>query len=246
MIRRFKVGYARRAAQAHAGARAAVADRPRRRARSPASTGARRRRRARQRAGRSSTASQALAIRTDTGIDLLCDGRGHRGAGRRAARARRRARRRGGRRVPAHRERAAALRRRPRRERDPAGGRAQRARGELHQGLLRRPGDGRAPLLQGQAQPPPARAAPVGRRPRRGAELRLGEREVGRLGERRRSRPGSARSGSLSCAARRSRARCCVSPADADRAPRSSSCPSLRRPEAGPGRRAPHPLGTPN
>ena len=45
---------------------------------------------------------------------------------------------------------------------DPAGGRAERARGELHQGLLRRPGDGRAPVLQGQAQPPPARPAPVG------------------------------------------------------------------------------------
>ena len=38
----------------------------------------------------------------------------------------------------ARRARAPALRRRPRRQRDPAGGRPQRARGLLHQGLLRR------------------------------------------------------------------------------------------------------------
>ncbi len=48
-----------------------------------------------------------------------------------------------------------------RRQHDPPGGGAERARGELHEGLLRRPGDGRASVLQGQAQPPSARAAPV-------------------------------------------------------------------------------------
>ena len=42
---------------------------------------------------------------------------------------------------------------------DPAGGRHQRARRQLHEGLLHRPGDGRPPPLQGQAEPPPARAA---------------------------------------------------------------------------------------
>ena len=63
----------------------------------------------------------------------------------------------------------------------PAGGRHQRARGQLHQGLLRRPGDRRAAALQGPTQSPPARAAAAragrarhrhparrqGRRPRR-------------------------------------------------------------------------------
>ena len=48
---------------------------------------------------------------------------------------------------------------------DPAGGGHQRARGQLHQGLLHRPGDGRAAALQGQAEPPPARPAPRRRRP---------------------------------------------------------------------------------
>ena len=48
---------------------------------------------------------------------------------------------------------------------DPPGGGDQRARGQLHQGLLHRPGDGRPAALQGQAEPPPARAAPRRRRP---------------------------------------------------------------------------------
>ena len=38
-------------------------------------------------------------------------------------------------------------------------------RGQLHQGLLHRPGDGRPPPLQGQAEPPPARAAAERARP---------------------------------------------------------------------------------
>ena len=70
--------------------------------------------------------------------------------------------RRGGRRLRADRARPPALRRRPRRHRDPPGGGPQRARGLVHEGLLRRPGDGRAAVLPRQAQPPPARAAAVG------------------------------------------------------------------------------------
>ena len=66
--------------------------------------------------------------------------------------------------------------------RDPAGGRAQRARGVVREGLLRRPGDRRAAVLPRQAEPPPAR--PAAQRPGRApaTPLRLGEREVGRLG----------------------------------------------------------------
>ncbi len=88
---------------------------------------------------------------------------------------------------------------------DPPGGGAQRARGELHQGLLRRPGDGRASLLQGQAQPPSARPAPVrAGRARRGAASR---RAAGRAAWAASSTlPGSARSRSRSCAARPRRA----------------------------------------
>ena len=165
MIRRFKVGYDARAAQAHARARPAVADRARTRRRSPASSicrgdeHAQRRRRVRRhrRAGRAH----------DVGVDLICDA-----ADTEALGAALRARgatpvSRAGRRVPARRARAPPLRDRPRRHRDPPGGGPERARGELHQGLLRRPGDGRAPLLQGQAQPAPARAARCPRRPRR-------------------------------------------------------------------------------
>ena len=55
---------------------------------------------------------------------------------------------------------------RARRRRHPAGGRPQRARRVVHQGLLRRAGDGRAAVLPRQAEPPPARAAAVRRRPR--------------------------------------------------------------------------------
>ena len=50
--------------------------------------------------------------------------------------------------------------------RSPGGG-DRWARRQLHQGLLHRPGDGRPPALQGQAQPPPARAST------RGAGLRV-------------------------------------------------------------------------
>ena len=57
---------------------------------------------------------------------------------------------------------------------DPPGGRPQRARGQLHEGLLRRPGDRRAAALEGQAQPPPARPAPVRARSRPATALRRG------------------------------------------------------------------------
>ena len=72
-----------------------------------------------------------------------------------------RARLRGDGRVPADRVRAPPPRVRHGRGDDPPGGRPERARGGLREGLLRRPGDRGPPLLQGQAQPPPARAAAV-------------------------------------------------------------------------------------
>ena len=50
---------------------------------------------------------------------------------------------------------------------DPAGSGDQRARRQLHQGVLHRPGDGRPPALQGQAEPPPAGSAPLRARARR-------------------------------------------------------------------------------
>ena len=99
-------------------------------------------------------------IRTDVGVDVLCRERGHGGADAGAERGRRHADRRGDRRDHPHRARAPALRRRDRRDDDAPGGRHPRARGLLHEGLLRRPGDGRAALLEGQAEPPSARPAP--------------------------------------------------------------------------------------
>ena len=88
---------------------------------------------------------------------------------------------RGGRRLPAHRARPPPLRNRSRRHRDPPGGGPQRPRGLVHQGLLRRPGDGRAPLLPRQAQPPAARPAALrGRVDRRRGDVRRPG--VGRLG----------------------------------------------------------------
>ena len=119
--------------------------------------------RARARGAASSAASPRVASRTDLGVDLLCAAADTDAAARGAARRRRRGR--------AARQRPRSLRVETGRPRygvdlddsvDPAGGRPQRARGELHEGLLRRPGDGRAPALQGQAEPPPARAAAVG------------------------------------------------------------------------------------
>ena len=69
--------------------------------------------------------------------------------------------------------------------RDPAGGRPQRARRLVHQGLLRRPGDGRAAVLPRQAEPPPARAA--AQRARRAGHRAAARREGGRPRRQRRS-----------------------------------------------------------
>ena len=168
----------RRAAQAHGGARAAVARRPRR------ARGGRRRGRpaaehARAPAGRLAGHPVRL-VATDVGVDVLCDADAHRGRARRAARRRRvRVTEAAAEVVRVERGRP-ALRRRPRRGDDPPGGRPQRPRGELHQGLLRRPGDRRAAVLPRQAQPPPARPEALGGAAGR-RRLRLGEREVGTL-----------------------------------------------------------------
>ena len=140
----------------------------------------------------------------------------------------RRAGQRGGGRDRAGRERAPALRARDDDRDDPPGGRDQRARGQLHQGLLHRPGDRRPAALQGQAEPPPARPAARRRRPRAGDPIRLGERELGTVGHRGRlprPRPDRARDRAPRGRAgghgrgRRRRPR-----------PRSSSCRSERRP----------------
>ena len=190
----------RRAAQAHARARAARR-RSARRARAlagaddaaggrarPPRRAARRRRRAPRRHRRAASTSCATP-RTPSAVRERAAG------GRRRARSTRtRPRSRASSRAP-------ALRRRPRRHRHPPGGRAQRARRELHEGLLRRPGDRRAPALPGQAEPPPARAAARARRVPAGTPLRLGEREVGRLTSVVVS-PRSGRSAWRSCAAR--------------------------------------------
>ena len=82
-----------------------------------------------------------------------------------------------------------------RRRDDPPGGRAQRARRELHEGLLRRPGDGRAPLLPRQAQPPSARPAALraGRGGRRAAARRARRRHARELA--RLARAGADRAG---------------------------------------------------
>ena len=137
----------------------------------------------------------ARAIRTDVGIDLLCDAADTGRAERRARGRGRRAGLRGRGRDAADRARAPALRSRPRRHRDPAGGRAERARGVVHEGLLRRAGDSRAAPLPRQAEPPAARAAPLGARERRRrAHLR---RTSGRPGRERRpvARPRPDRAG---------------------------------------------------
>ena len=137
------------------------------------------------------------------------------------------ARERGGRRDRAGRARAAPLRGGSRRHRHPPGGGLERARRELHQGLLRRAGDGRAPVLQGQAQPPPARPAPV-RAARPAARSCASASAPWVASQARSSHPSSARSRSRWCAGRPSRARPSASAPTAP-APRSPSCPS--RPE---------------
>ena len=147
-----------------------------------AEVAARRPRRARELAPRrsSSAASTPRAVATDLGVDLIVAADDRRA---RARRARRRA-------APSRStEEAAEIVRvesgRPRFGREmttatiPQEAGHQRARGQLHQGLLHRPGDRRPAPLQGQAEPPPARPA-ARRRPRAaGDRVRLGERELG-------------------------------------------------------------------
>ena len=107
----------------------------------------------------------ARAIRTDLGVDLLCDSADSSALLTALAEAGAVPVSEARGRVPAGRARPPALRRRSRRERHPPGGRAQRASRVLHQGLLCRPGDRRAALLPGQAKPAAAGVAAVsGRR----------------------------------------------------------------------------------
>ena len=94
-----------------------------------------------------SAGSPTRAIRTDVGVDLLCDCGGHRVAAGGA-----RGVGRGGRVRAASRRCGSSAGARATaidldETRNPAGGRAQRARGLVHEGLLRRAGDGCAPLL---------------------------------------------------------------------------------------------------
>ena len=102
-----------------------------------------------------------VLVATDVGVDVFCAAEAPSAVARRARGRGAVPVDRGRRRDRARRARPAALRRRPRRRRDPAGGRPQRARGLVHEGLLRRAGDGRAAVLPRQAEPPPARAAAV-------------------------------------------------------------------------------------
>ncbi len=179
MIRRFKLGRAVELHKRTRGVRPAVADRPARAARR------RRRGAARDRARpphRPDRRRRRAPDRHRPGRRRAVRGRRHRAGRRRADRRGRRARGRRRRRGPARRDGPPALRRRARRHRDPAGGRAQRARRLVREGLLRRPGDRRAALLPRQAQPPPARAAPerAGRAGRRARARRA--RRSARLG----------------------------------------------------------------
>ena len=203
MIRRYKVGFRHRAAQAHRRARPAVADRAR--------FGGRWREAGDLASAEHSSAPvqidsvRALAVRTDLGVDLFCEASDRERLWEALRGARRHADRAPGGRVPAHRKRAPALRARPRRHRDPPGGGPQRARRQLHQGLLRGTGDGRPAPLQGPPQPPPARAAPVGAgAPRQRAAPRRAR--GGSPGEQRPLTARSARSRWRSSAARPSRA----------------------------------------
>ena len=169
----------RRAAQAHARARPAVADRARARRRWPAAEDlAAAEHSSAPRADR--RACEALAVRTDLGVDLFCEAAERERLWRGAARPRR---------PQIGPEQAAECLRiesgRPRYGLDlddtviPQEAGAQRARRQLHQGLLRGPGDGRPAASTGAS--PTATCAACACRPRRhaAAELRLGERVGG-------------------------------------------------------------------
>ena len=123
--------------------------------------------------------ADGVAVRTDVGVDLFFAAGGNaavRGAlefpdGDEAA-GRDRARR----------ARPPALRRRPRRQRDPPGGGPQRARGLVHQGLLRRPGDGRAAATTAASRTGACSGLRLSEPVEPGTELKLGEKVVGKLG----------------------------------------------------------------
>ena len=190
MIRRYKLGRDVELHKRTVERGAAVADRPgraRRRGRGGARPGrARQRRRARSAASRCGSSRPTSASTSSA-----------------TPRAPRRSRPRCG--VPEVAEAAAEVVRvergrprygaRPRRLRDPAGGRAQRARGLLQKGCYVGQETVARLLLPRQAEPPPARPAAVGARPRPAsrcgsASARSGGRLVGRLA---RPRPDRAR-----------------------------------------------------
>ena len=102
-----------------------------------------------------------LFVATDVGVDLVVDAE-RTDALAEALRDPRRPRRGRGRgRGAARGARPPPLRTRHGRLDHPPGGGHQPARGLVHQGLLRRPGDRGPAALPGQAQPPPARPAPL-------------------------------------------------------------------------------------
>ena len=144
----------------------------------------------------------------------------------------------------AHRARPPALRRRHERREPPGRGRHRRAGRELHEGLLRRPGAGRAHVPQGTSQPPPAGPAALGA----GRARHLGDRrrQGGRPRSARRASPHPrSRSHSRSCAARWSpatRSRPARRPQRSS-SPRSdhSSAPALRIPLLVEARKPPRP-----
>ncbi len=106
---------------------------------------------------------------------------------------------------------------------DPPGGRAQRARGQLHQGLLRGPGDRRPPATTAASRTATCAGCAWPRRPRTATPSCLGEKEVGTVGSAcvspsfgpDRARAGAPRGGAGRRGGGRGRAR-----------PRSSSCRS--------------------
>ena len=104
-------------------------------------------------------------------------------------------------RVPARRVGPAAARARHGRGHHSPGGRPQRARRGLREGLLRRPGDRRPAALARQAQPPPARAEAVRARPSTATRSRSASARSARSA-RRASRPRSAPWRWPSCGAR--------------------------------------------
>ena len=199
----YKVGREVEVEDASRDSRAPVGDRPRRSARLTGAAAARSPREPTPR--RSSDGVACRAIATDVGLDLLCDADAAEPLAAALAAAG----------VAEVSPEAAeivrvesgppALRARDDDGDDPAGGGHQRAGRLVHQGLLHRPGDRRPPPLQGQAEPPPARAALRAGARRRATRSARARRSWARSGPRS-SPPPSARSRWRSCAARPSRA----------------------------------------